>query len=241
MNPFKIEELESEKRICPIHGEYEAKKIRLSALSQTFVTLGCPKCEEEQDKRMNEISQLDIYRSYNIPERFIETSIDTFEHHEKPSLIRAVELCKRYGESTTNGRNLLILGVPGSGKTLLATSVLKLTPGDNKSYVTIIDFANEIKSTYSKSRSYLEERRESIIKRYTYIEYLVLDNIEELQMTADNKKLMFELINGRYDNNRNTIVCSKLTQKELSDYIGFSLFRKIRERGAVIELEEAYI
>lgn len=240
MNPFRVEEIATETHVCPIHGEYETKKIRLSSLSQTFVVMGCPKCEEEREARNNVVDTRELYKSYSIPERFLDATLDNFETRELDSLIRAKTICQRYAKSQTSGRNLLLTGQSFTGKTHLATALLKLLPGNNKLYTNIIDIMNEIKSTYSKSRGYLEERRDSIIKRYTWIEYLVIDNLEELGQTQDTKKILFELINGRYNNNRCTIVCAQMDQNKLREFLSDSLFRRVKERGAVIELEEKY-
>jgi DNA replication protein DnaC len=237
MNPFTLIDVSSEKRICPIHGEYEAKKVKLSSLSKTFLILGCPLCEEERDKKLEQIDQKKVYRSYGIPEKYLDTTLDNFDTEQSANLERAKHICNRYAVSETRGRNLLLIGPSGSGKTHLATAVLKMLPGENKTYTNITLIMNEIKSTYSKSRGYLEERRESIMNRYSWVEYLVIDNIEEFKSTQDNKNILFELINNRYQNNRCTIVGACLDQKSLREAVGENLLRRIKEKGAIIELE----
>jgi len=71
MNPFTLIDVSSEKRICPIHGEYEAKKVKLSSLSKTFLILGCPLCEEERDKKFGtDRSEESIQELWNTGEVF---------------------------------------------------------------------------------------------------------------------------------------------------------------------------
>ena len=236
MNPFKPIELDPIEKICSKHGPYMAQRIKISAHSKEPLVEGCPKCIANREAIENKHDKLDEARSYGIPNRFVEATPDSFTIGTQ-ILEDAKSKALRWADSNLHGRNMIILGQSGSGKTHLACMILKRITSENCMYTNIINILDKVKSSYAKNRSYLEERTESIMGRYSRIDYLVIDNIERFNNTADNRKLLFSLINNRYENRKSTIVVAGLNSNQLLKLVGYGVETRMKANAEIIDLD----
>jgi DNA replication protein DnaC len=236
MNPYKVEELGKVTKHCPKHGDYEATEFKLSIYSKYPMYTICPKCEEERIALEKKIEMESIYKSFNIPERFMNEDFSTFETEGYPMLEEAKAIAQRYAGSIVTGRNLIIIGGPHTGKSHLAIAAFKEIKSNSKKYTNIVEILDRVKSTYSRTRSYTEERKDTIINQYASYDFLIIDNLEQFSSTKENMKILFEIINSRYDRSKNTIVCGELTRNGLRNLISNGLFLKLNNRGKIITL-----
>jgi len=236
MNPFKPIKLDPIEKICSKHGPYMAQRTKISVLSNQPLVEGCPKCIESREAIERKHDKLDEARSYGIPDRFIEATPDSFTIRT-PILETAKAKALVWADSNLRGRNMIILGNSGSGKTHLACMILKRIASQNCIYTNIINILDKVKSSYAKNRSYLEERTESIMGRYSRIEFLVIDNLERFNNTVDNRKLLFSLINNRYENRKSTIVVAGLNSNQLLKLVGYGLETRMKANAEIIDLD----
>ncbi len=236
MNPFKPIELDPIEIICPKHGAYMAKRTKLSIISNLPLTSGCPQCIESREVIERKHEKLDEARSYGIPERFVEATTESFTIGT-PILEDAKSKALQWADSNLRGRNMIILGGSGTGKTHLGCMVLKRIKSQNCIYTNIINILDKVKSSYAKNRSYLEERTESIMGRYSRIDFLVIDNIERFNNTVDNRKLLFSLINNRYENRKSTIIIAGLNSSQLLKLVGYGLETRMKANAEIIDLD----
>lgn len=241
-NPFKAEILTPIKRVCVIHGKYEAKRMILPIINAKEIESGCPICEAEEAEKEKTILRNELNRSIGIPERFLDCTLDNFKTNESSHLEKAKEIASRFITSNSMKRNCIFLGPSGIGKTHLAISILKRLPIDGKRYYTnIIDILDSIKESYSKNRKFTEERTANIRTRFSYIDYLVIDNFEEFNPTKDNQKTLFSLLNSRYNLMKPTILCSTDIEDQLKIKLGYKLFNKLNEAGKTYTIDPSML
>ena len=235
-NPFEPIILEPVEKNCPKHGSYMAERMKIGVVGNSIIYSMCPKCELSREAIEKFHEKKDFAKLMHIPERFLDVNFDSFIHNDNEILVNAKTTALEFVRSTRVGRNLLILGPSDIGKTHLAAMILNMLQEQSARYTNIINILDAIKNSYSTKRSYLEERTEYIQGRYATMKFLVIDNIERFQPTADNKKLLFSLIDSRYNNNVSTIVCGSTTELQLRKLIGQGLYNRLTTGGRMIDM-----
>lgn len=152
-----------------------------------------------------------------IPPRYAEASFESF--HDKPNLIRAVEVCKRYCERYPSldpqdeGTGLLLMGNSGAGKTHLAVSVLRrlYAKGAVGQFWDFRDLMREIR------RSYDPETRTTefvVLQPVVDATVLLLDDLGSAKFSDWMSDTLFHILNRRYLEKRPTLVTTNYFDKD---------------------------
>ena len=168
----------------------------------------CPLCIAQREKEQKEKEQIaelkkqkDLWRSYNIKEKFFDMDFDSYvvvNDTQKSAKEKLMDIA--YG----GNRSLLLLGSNGLGKTMLASLALKKRGGYIfKMYEIII----QIKSSY-KANSTVNE--EDILKRLSSCPLLVIDEVGKQFGSESEKNWLSYVIDERYECNKPTVLISNL-------------------------------
>jgi len=242
VNPFKTEMLDPVKRICPMHGEYEASRMILPVVGARPIESGCPVCEAAEIKAEEVQTRNETNRSIGIPPICLDNTLETFITNGSAHLEEAKKIAQRFIDSCNMRRNVIFLGPTGTGKTHLAVSILKELPVDKRRYYTnIISILDEIKESYSKNRSFKDERTNTIRTRFSDVDYLVIDNFEEFSPTKDNQKTLFTLLNNRHNFMKPTIICSEDNDSKIRTLLGYKLYSKLNEVGKTYTIDPSML
>ena len=233
---FSIEEQKT--ATCETHGDYTSS---LMAFGKQGHWSGCPKCSDisraQLEKEMRE-AELEKYRMARmsaaaIPPRF-ETK--TLENYQADGGLQAevLDFCKTYASDFQRfysaGTGIMFLGLVGTGKTHLAAGILRevINAGKSGRYITVSRIMRDIKDTFAKHSEKSEgEVLDYLIKR----DLLVIDEIGVQRANEFEANTLFEVINGRYEAIRPTILIANLTLKEMRENIGDRVFDRMRENG----------
>ncbi|AXF52834.1 MAG: ATP-binding protein [Podoviridae sp. ctdb7] len=231
---------------CEKHGQY-AVIIRKQGQS------GCPECarlardEQDQADRQVEHERAAVARLERklgaslIPRRFMGKTFANYRA-ETESQRHNLARCKQYAEQfrvhREDGRCLVMTGTPGTGKTHLATAMagaIMLSTGMTAVYRTVSGMLQYIKGSYGDRAEYTEAQAfSSLIEP----DLLVLDEVGATKPSEYELATLFAVINGRYEDQRPTIVISNLDAPRLGEALGERSVDRLREgRGIGLVFE----
>ena len=235
-------ELLRREEICERHGSYVSQGT--SYLGRVIYSI-CPDCMAERQRIIDEQMRLkeidrrnERLQDAGVPLRFRTESFETFEP-ESPEQRKALEMCRKFCETCrTNRRNgaaLFLIGSVGTGKSHLGLSVLIELLAEARfrgRYCSVMRMIREIRDSYRPGSTMGEQE---LIDHFTAYDLLVVDEVGVQLGTESEKLLLFEIINGRYENYRPTVLISNLNLRELTPYFGErSMDRLIQENGAIV-------
>lgn len=140
-----------------------------------------------------------------------------------------VKLRERLGK----GFLITLVGVRGSGKTQLGVELVRNNSEDCKSsrYCTAMEFFMDVKAGYKEDG----DAEKLIINRYSVPSLLIIDEIGRRSENDWENRLLYELLNRRYNDMSDTLLISNQDLAQLEQALGPSLVSRMRETGGVIE------
>ena len=170
--------------------------------------------ERRQRRRARKLSRA-------IPRRFQNLSFDREPipsiERAAPIQVRAVrQFCERIDEMLDTGQGMWFLGPPGTGKSHLAYLISQhaLAAGRSVAIYTGPRLLDEIRRTYGEedAGSTLD-----LIDRLTSVELLHIEDLAVARPTDWVLEQLYNIINGRYENQRSIIFTCDLTGDEGDD------------------------
>lgn len=131
------------------------------------------------------------------------------------------------------GLFLALIGNRGCGKTQLAVEAMRHVATQIRPvrYCTATGFFIEVKAAYnSQTRS-----EKDVLRDFSYPSLLVIDEIGQRSESEWENRLLFELLNCRYNAVKDTILISNQGADEFGKSIGPSLLSRMNEAGGMIE------
>jgi DNA replication protein DnaC len=129
-----------------------------------------------------------------------------------------------------------IVGNRGTGKTQLAAEIIKDLEPDRATYTTAMALFLRIRATFDKAAT---ENQKDIVRELSRTPLLVIDEMQERAESAWENQMLTHIIDGRYGNERPTILISNLTAGELTASLGDSITDRMRQGGGIIEITGA--
>ncbi len=228
---------------CQEHGDFVAIRSRNSETLS-----GCPKCAEvaqrlkdaeDQKALMAKIAADRLANKLGaalIPSRFRDRSFEGYKATE-PKQVKALTICRDYAENFREhfeaGRCLLLLGNVGTGKTHLAAAIanhIMHTSTATAVYRTVGGILQHIKGSYDRESEYSEGEA---FAAYTKPSLLIIDEVGATKPTEFELASLFNIINGRYEEQLPTVVISNLPAGELSGALGERCVDRLREGGGI--------
>jgi DNA replication protein DnaC len=239
MGRRKMEERDA---VCDTHGPYKSLNANFGGVARWS---GCDKCMQEQDAKKNEELQAERSRTARrdallsgwkgaaIPKRFESASFETYLA-ETPAQQQVLDACREYAaqwdDVITSGRNLIMCGLFGTGKTHLAISIARVVArrGALPLFARTYEAVQFVREAYRRD-SRMSERE--AIQRMVDPDLLILDEVG-VQGGGDNEQMiLFAILNGRYDARRPTIIASNEDLGGIEKYLSARVVDRLREGG----------
>lgn len=242
---MSAEKVDGEFATCEKHGQYEVKYSQWHR-GKFMRKNRCSKCVVEREDAVwaltNEIHSKEVEKARRekligsgISIRNLGKDFDSFKSEsEKQS--KALASCKCLADSVCNGGdtfNLIMSGSVGTGKTHLASSIIDqcVKSGKNVRLAKLIDIVRSMKSTWRKDSETDESDLISLLCGY---DLLIIDEIG-VQFGSDTEKMfIFDIIDGRYENMKPTMLISNLDLAGIKDLVGERVIDRLREDGGKV-------
>ena len=191
------------------------------------------KRQEEKKKKRERIER---YKKSGVPERYYTESLDTYQVTNEMQKTAAQAIGEFLREIKCGAfRTLVLIGTAGTGKTHLACGTVREYGGK---YATAPDIVEEIRRAKSFSADQTENQ---IIDNYSHVKLLVVDEIGRGIAATDEKYMLYQIINARYNTRKPTVLISNFTKADFLKYIGVAAADRLVESGDIVEMNgESY-
>lgn len=227
--------------LCPVHGRYTA---RLVLRPGEELWTGCPECEAEKqardnarvvrqamsDQRLRRVE--DALGQAAIPPRFLSKTLSTFRT-DTPEQVEALKACREYvanwGQAQQQGRCILLLGKPGTGKTHLAVGIAHeiLAMGKTAIYTRVSGICQAVKETYASR----ERTEKQVYQEFAAPDLLVIDEVGRQHGSEAERMMLFEVVNRRYETCKPMVIVGNMDPRAFAEFLGAACFSRLLEGG----------
>lgn len=214
---------------CAQHGDYEG--VVLPCGPNKGQLSPCPRCSAEKEK-IRQQEELRQEREQRFWRRVEQANIAPLFH--SASLEGAPEPVRSFGADIRTacgyGRNLVLSGAVGTGKTHYASALALLAVGAELGarVLTIREFVLTLRAGWGKRSG---DSEQEVMALLSGIDLLVLDDVGAGQCRDDEMSCVFELIDGRNKRCKATVLTTNLDKKHLRELLGERSFDRLRHRG----------
>lgn len=194
----RLEQCANCQGICQHIGDHEFETVKISAEGKVRWWLPCP---VEIRRRIEE----------KLPAKYADKTFDDYEVTDDNR--KAVGLANWFLEHG-NGRGLYLSGGVGTGKTFLAALIAKnfIERGDWVVFGTMPTLLNQLKETFDNPQL----SSQMVLRKFINCDLLVLDDVGVGKLSAWNLDVLFQILNGRYESKKVTVLTSNYSLEELA-------------------------
>ena len=191
---------------------------------------------ERQERQQAEREKLERYEKSGVPERYFNEALDTYKITNEMQAT-AAKAATNFLHAVKCGefKSLVLIGNAGTGKTHLACAIIREAGGK---YRTAPDIVEEMR----RAKSFTANDTEAdIIKYYGHVPLLVIDEIGRGIASTDEKYMLYQILNARYNTRKPTVLISNFTKADFLQYIGVAAADRLVESAEIWELNgESY-
>ena len=191
---------------------------------------------ERQERQQAEQEKIERYQKSGVPERYFKETLDTYKITNEMQTT-AAKAATNFLHAVKCGefRSLVMIGNAGTGKTHLACGIIREAGGK---YRTAPEIVEEMRRTKSFSAN---ESEGDIIDYYGRLKLLVIDEIGRGISATDEKYMIYQLVNARYNTRKPTVLISNLGKSDFLQYIGVAAADRLVESAEILEMNgESY-
>ena len=190
----------------------------------------------QKEAKQAEHDRIERYKRSGVPERYWTESLDTYQVINKMQETAARAIGEFLREIKCGAfRTLVLIGSAGTGKTHLACGAIREYGGK---FANAPDIVEEIRRAKSFSADQTEKQ---IIDNYSHVKLLVVDEIGRGISATDEKYMLYQIINARYNTRKPTVLISNYTKADFLKYIGVAAADRLVESGDIVEMNgESY-
>jgi len=237
-------------KTCSVHGVYEASlygeegEERWSKCPQCLVEAADWEARNERAAQRREAlarASNRLISSSGIPAKFANATFENYKMGEGGERQeKAVRVCQSYVDNfpvcLKTGASLVMMGNVGNGKTHLACAMVKEIGhrhGASTTYITAARMYRAIKETYGGKDAGAKEQ--DVINAFVCRDLLVIDELGISHNSQTEKVLMYDIINGRYELDRPTVIITNMqTKAQLEEWLTKPVYDRLTERGRAV-------
>lgn len=224
---------------CETHGAYTSIGTRYGTRREIWTK--CALCEAqrvdfESRQQIQKAAQArqeklaSMLGSVGIPELYDDSNFENYQI-EYPNQQLALEIlvafAKNFDQHLSQGDCLILMGLPGTGKTHLAVSVLKaVLPTYCGIYTDCLSMVRAVRRAWSPKNDLNES---DVYELYGSTPLLVLDEVGLQRGTDNEKEILFGILNERYNKQLPTIFLTNMDSMLLFDFLGERTYDRLRQ------------
>lgn len=148
---------------------------------------------------------------------------------------KAKQICMEYIKSMPHCRNLIFTGIPGTGKTMMASAMINEL---EKPLTGAIRTLKQIARQFERARDFSVSLSESdVLNSLVSVDLLVIDEFLACNVTDMQISLLGEVVDLRYGEMKPTILISNLSGKGISDSIGGRAVSRLKQECTHIKFD----
>lgn len=173
------------------------------------------------------------HKASGVTARFQAASFEGFEHRTKLLGVAAEavkEFVTNFADHMKAGRCMILAGPAGTGKTHLACAAIRALcdQGKRAQYIRLGDAIRRLRDTWRKDSA---ETESEVLAQLLQPDLLVIDEVGVQYGSEGEKVHAFDIIDGRYNAMRPTIVITNCKPDELLAYLGERCVDRLLENG----------
>lgn len=234
---------------CTTHGPYQSAGVRYMGRREIWTP--CPACEDERlasERQADAQKKADAARrelefqigEAAIPMRFIGRTLENFNAstpEQQAALRIAVDFVQEFEAHAKRGGSLIFSGLPGTGKSHLATAILQaLMPQHCGLYTTCMGVIRAVRGTWRKDSDRSEQQ---VLNIYAEVPLLVLDEIGVQYGTDGEQTILFDVLDRRYRDMKPSIFLTNQDKKGFKEFIGERTFDRLTETSRWVPFDWA--
>ena len=137
------------------------------------------------------------------------------------------------------GKCLILTGNPGTGKTMLMSILTENLIREymfSARYANCVELINEIQDTYSTNTP---KSTLSVLNKYRDADFLFIDDLDKINSTPDARKLVYSIINDRYERVLPTIISANSSVDVLDEsYFQEPTVSRLLERSVEVSFTQ---
>ena len=191
---------------------------------------------ERRERQQAAQEKIERYQKSGVPERYFKESLDTYQiTNEMQTTAAKAATNILHAVKCGEFKSLVMIGNAGTGKTHLACGIIREAGGK---YRTAPDIVEEMRRAKSFSAN---ETEADIIKYYGHVPLLVIDEIGRGIASTDEKYMLYQILNARYNTRKPTVLISNFTKADFLQYIGVAAADRLVESAEILEMNgESY-
>lgn len=185
---------------------------------------------ERRERQQAAEKKLERYKK-SVPERYFNEALDTFKITNDMQAT-AAKAATNFLHAVKCGefKSLVMIGNAGTGKTHLACAIIREAGGK---YRTAPDIVEEMR----RAKSFTANDTEAdIIDYYGHIKLLVIDEIGRGIAATDEKYMLYQILNARYNTRKPTVLISNHKKADFLQYIGVAAADRLVESAEILEM-----
>jgi DNA replication protein DnaC len=171
-----------------------------------------------------------LFKQSAIPPRFADVNFSNYiidNNEQKIVKDCMIEFAKNIDDNLKIGRNIMLAGNSGTGKTHLSIAMAKIAIeyGYTALFTTVGEMIDKINEAgWNKATA---------IDNYTVPDLLILDEITYM-LNNEEQKNLFKIINKRYELIKSTIILTNLSIAQWKNLLGFRITDRMRQDKSMI-------
>lgn len=217
---------------CEKHGQF-LKCVHTNGAAYHYA-YRCPYCAAEERDRA-------LWGRSGIPRRFQQKTLEGYKATgpgQRQAKAAAHAFALHVEDSLDDGRTLILCGNPGTGKTHLACAIGGAAVRARRS-VLFVGLSELIDRVFGAWRSRPSSGSGAgaggdPLEALASVDLLIIDEIGSAAGSDAEKRLLFQIVNRRYENVRSTILISNLRPDALVKALGERTVDRFRETGEIV-------